>query len=207
ADGSKIGETATFPYSYAWNGAPLGNHVLGMVATLGSGIQLTSPPVRVSVQSPAPPPASLTLVPAGATWKFYATNSAATGAWTTITYDDANWRSGPAELGYGDGGEATVLPFGPDANNKWVTAYFRRLFTLNDPGSVTNLLLNLKRDDGAVVYLNGVEVMRDLMPVGPVTWATFATVAAPDDGQNFNPFTLDTASLTQGTNVLAVEIH
>jgi hypothetical protein len=206
-DGAKLGEASSSPYSAAWSSPSLGSHVLKVIATLGSGIQLTSAPVQISIQSPSVPPISSTLVQAGATWKFYATNAAPTGAWTTLSYNDGNWRSGPAELGYGDGGEATIVPFGPDANNKWVTAYFRHVFTINDPGAVTNLLLNVKRDDGAVVYLNGSEVLRDLMAPGPVSWGTLASISAADDGANFNPFNLNPASLTQGTNVLAVEIH
>ncbi|HUR44659.1 MAG TPA: Ig-like domain-containing protein, partial [Candidatus Saccharimonadales bacterium] len=206
-DGSKIGQSTASPFAMSWSSPTLADHVLNVVATLGNGIQLTSAPVRITVQSPTAPPVVSTLLAQGSTWKFFASNSAPTGAWTTRSYNDSNWRSGAAELGYGDGGEATILPFGPDANNKWVTAYFRRAFTMNDPGGVTNLILNLKRDDGAVVYLNGVEVLRDYMAPGPVVWGTFATNSAPDDGQIFISFPLNPIALTQGTNLLAVEIH
>ena len=41
-----------------------------------------------------------------------------------------------AELGYGDGDEATIIDFGGDPNNKYTTTYFRRDFTVaNASGS------------------------------------------------------------------------
>ena len=36
--------------------------------------------------------------------------------------------SGAAELGYGDGDEATVVSFGPSSSNKFITTYFRQSF-------------------------------------------------------------------------------
>src|SRR5256885_1350218 len=78
--------------------------------------------------------------------------------------NDGTWKSGPAELGYGDGDEATVVSFGSDANNKFITTYFRDSFTVSDPSLVTSLTMRVLRDDGAVVYLNGTEVFRTNMP-------------------------------------------
>jgi hypothetical protein len=94
------------------------------------------------------------------------------------------WQNGRAELGYGEGDEATRVPYGTDSNNKWVTTYFRKFFTVNDPSAVTNLILNLKRDDGAIVFLNGVEIVRDLLPDGEIKWSTLSDNAT-DDGQTF----------------------
>ncbi|MDB6034956.1 MAG: hypothetical protein JWM16_5294, partial [Verrucomicrobiales bacterium] len=205
-DNLKIGEDIDSPYTFAWTSPSLGNHTLKFIATLQNGMQLTSAPVRITIEATIPPITILPLVDTGSVWLFYASNAAPTGAWANLGYNDALWPSGPAQLGYGEGDEATTVPFGGNANNKWVTVYFRKTFTLEDPAAVTNLMLNLKRDDGAVVYLNGVEVLRDYMPPGAVTWGTLAT-NVPDDGQIFTGFNLDPSALAQGTNVLAVEIH
>ena len=35
--------------------------------------------------------------------------------WHTPAFDDASWPEGPAQLGYGDGDEATVVGYGPDS--------------------------------------------------------------------------------------------
>ena len=49
-------------------------------------------------------------------------------AWRSASYSDTAWKSGPAQLGYGDGDERTIVSYGPDANNKYTTTYFRRTF-------------------------------------------------------------------------------
>ena len=208
ADGGKIGEDAAWPFSLVWTNPALGAHSLSIIATIGS-VLFTSAPVAITVvatNAPPPPAVSLTLIATGAVWRYYATNAAPAGAWTNLVYNDASWPSGAAELGYGDGGEATLVPYGTNANNKWITSYYRRAFVVNDPASVTNLVLRLKRDDGAVVYLNGVEIVRDLLPPGAITWGTLATNAA-DDGAYFSNFVVAPLLLWPGTNLVAVEIH
>jgi hypothetical protein len=139
-------------------------------------------------------------------WSYLAIASNAPASWTSLAFDDSPWPAGPAQLGYGEGDEATTIPFGSDGNNKWITSYYRHPFTINDPGAVTNLVLHLLRDDGAVVYLNGLEILRDNIPPGPVSWGTLATNAT-DDGKIFYEFLINPATLTPGTNLLAVEIH
>jgi len=120
----------------------------------------------------------------------------------------AFWSSGPAPLGYGDGDEATVISFGPDANNKYITTYFRRSFSVTNASTYTNLTLRLLRDDGAVVYLNGVEVFRSNMPAGPITFTTLASTDVSGAAENtFVTASLNPALLVNGTNVLAVEVH
>ena len=79
------------------------------------------------------------------------------------------------QLGYGDGDEATVVSFGADPNFKFTTTYFRRQFTVDNPATLSNVNLTLMRDDGAVVYVNGVEVARSNMPNGNITNTTYAT--------------------------------
>jgi len=66
--------------------------------------------------------------------------------------------------------------------------------------------LRLKRDDGAIVYLDGREIARSSMPTGTVLAATLATNPS-DDGQGFVEIPLDIGSLAAGNHVLAVELH
>src|SRR6185436_10920758 len=71
-----------------------------------------------------------------------------------------------------------------------------------------SLTLRLLRDDGAVIYLNGVEVWRTNMPTGTVGSSTVAPVAiAGVDESTFVQTTLSPSLLINGTNVLAVELH
>ena len=146
------------------------------------------------------------LVPAGATWKYLDNGSNQGTAWRGVTFDDSTWPSGAAELGYGDGDEATVVGYGPSATNKYVTTYFRHAFQVTVPTDYSALSLRLKRDDGAVVYLNGSEVFRTNMPTGTITSTTLASTSA-DDASPFQSAVIPPGLLLAGKNVLAVEVH
>jgi hypothetical protein len=79
---------------------------------------------------------------------------------------------------------------------------------VEDPSSIASLSLALIRDDGAVVYVNGVEVARSNMPTGPITRTTLAS-AAVDGVAETTPheFTVEPSTvLVPGTNVVAVEV-
>lgn len=154
--------------------------------------------------------ASTNLVPFGATWRYLDTGSDPGPAWTSSAFNDSGWAAGPAELGYGDGDEATTVAFGPNSANKRVTTFFRHRFFLADPSSFASASIGIVRDDGAAVYVNGTEVIRDNMPAAPepITAATYAstTISYPDESAT-NVFPIPVATLVAGSNVVAVEIH
>jgi len=147
------------------------------------------------------------LVPAGADWHYLDTGTSAPAAWLQPAFDDSAWKTGRAELGYGDGDEATVVAGGP-ATSHYVTTYFRRSFSASEVTRYATLAAEIKRDDGAILYLNGREVARSNMPAGAVTATTLASanVAAPAESA-FYAYTLDPTLLVKGTNTVAVEIH
>jgi tartrate-resistant acid phosphatase type 5 len=148
------------------------------------------------------------LIDAGSVWRYFDAGTDLGTSWRTIGYNDSNWASGPAQLGYGDGDEATTVSYGGDAANKHTTTYFRRAFTIDDPQQFSALELSLVRDDGAVVYLNGQEVARSNMPTGTVSFNTLAA-SAVGGASEATPisFAVDPQLLLAGTNVVAVEIH
>jgi hypothetical protein len=149
-----------------------------------------------------------TLIAASATWKYRDTGVDLGTSWRDPAFNDSAWASGLAELGYGDGGEATILSFGPDQNNRYPTTYFRKSFTVTDLSHFTGLTVRLVRDDGAVVYLNGQEVVRSNMPTGTIGYGTYATTNLGNaDESTFNDFIIPATYLLTGNNVLAVEVH
>jgi len=152
------------------------------------------------------------LVPQGATWRYRDDGSNQGTAWRALAFDDAAWAQGPAELGYGDAGQATTVSCGPSApactSGNFVTTYFRRRFSVSDAGSIPGLALRLQRDDGAVVYLNGVEVARSNLPASAIGYTTLATSAISGTAETtFLSFPLPPELLATGDNVIAVEIH
>jgi hypothetical protein len=149
---------------------------------------------------------TIQLFSAGSEWKYLDDNSQPVASWKTVAYDDSGWKSGNGQLGYGDGDESTILDYGPDANNKYITYYFRKKFTLTDTTGISRLLINILLDDGAVVYLNGQEILRYNMPSGAITQSTLASSAIADETRYYD-FTINNLKFNPGENVIAVELH
>lgn len=148
------------------------------------------------------------LIPMGASWRYFDEGSDLGTSWKELDFDDSSWPSGLAELGYGDGGEATVISYGPNVYKKYITTYFRKHFTVDDTSIYKSLVLRIQRDDGAVVYLNGKEVYRTNMPSGIIKYNTLAVKALNGiDEVSFEKTIIDTNFLKNGYNVIAVEIH
>ncbi|MCI0329768.1 MAG: alkaline phosphatase D family protein [candidate division Zixibacteria bacterium] len=155
----------------------------------------------------APTGKSDTLISKLSVWKYYADAQYPDVSWNQSGYDDVGWPSGPGVLGFGETYIATTIPFGPDANNKYITTLFRHSFQLNsDPAEITQLTLSTNYDDGFVAYLNGVEVARRAMPGGAVV---HSTLAASHEGGVYETIDISNSigDLVQGTNLLSVEVH
>jgi hypothetical protein len=147
------------------------------------------------------------LISAGSSWKYLDNGTNQGTAWKASAFSDGAWKVGNAELGYGDGGEATVVGYGPSVNNKYITTYFRKAFNATNVSSFTGVELSLIRDDGVVVYLNGTEIYRNNMPGGVINYNTLAPTYI-DDGAESAWIVANLANtLINGTNVMAVEIH
>jgi hypothetical protein len=176
--------------------------------TDGSDPRLPNGAINPSALAYDPSVTTSSLIAPGSAWSFLDTGADPGAGWTGAGYDDGSWATGTAELGYGDGDEATVIGYGPDQDDRFITTYFRRSFVVSDPGIASDLTLRLKRDDGAVVYINGVEVARSNMPAGPIGPSTLAASAVVDaDESAFSTISLDPSVLVAGVNVIAVEIH
>ncbi len=154
-------------------------------------------------------PAQTQVVALGALWKYKDNGTDQGTAWTSGGFDDSSWSTGNAELGYGDGDESTVISYGPSGTNKYPTTYFRKTVSISNTNLYQSFQFKVRRDDGAVVYVNGTEVWRDNMPSGTITYTTFASAACSDDGADLNSFILSVpaSAFVSGTNTIAVEIH
>lgn len=152
-----------------------------------------------------------TIFQRGTTWSYYDQGAQSGGGWTSAV--NAGWSTGKAPLGYFTGdannerGYNTFLDYGNDAGNKRPTYYFSKEFTLNHtPSSADTYTLEYTVDDGMVVYVNGQEATRYLMPGGTVGYNTYASSYAegnPDAGSVQLPANL----FKKGANVIAVEVH
>lgn len=175
-----------------------------------------------------PAPDYETIVPKGAMWKYFDQYTDLGPDWY-LDIDDSTWAQGNAELGYGDGTEDTQIGYivtnpGTPEEGKNITTYFTHSFEVPDKSKYLALSLRVRRDDGAVVYLNETEIARSNMPEGAVDYYTPAAGNVygndPQGGDvetlyyggavydNDDDFTnIAVGLLRNGTNVLAVEIH
>jgi hypothetical protein len=108
------------------------------------------------------------LVPAGSDWKYLTGGVNPGPTWTNLTFDDSAWASGPAPLGDNPEGGAqrvtTVIDIGPAS--RYPTVVFRKQFVVTNASSYIGLTVRLQRDDGAAVFLNGSEIVRDGLQPG-----------------------------------------
>ncbi len=106
-----------------------------------------------------------------------------------------------AQLG-GTYGAAPTLPTPPEQTTNAVTGpeprFFRKTFTFTGASGATTLELWPVADDGAVVYLNGIEVYRNNVP---------PAVEVGDSRFPTTPVVIANAALVNGTNVLSAEVH
>jgi len=148
--------------------------------------------------------ASSDLSARGETWRYFDGGVLPAAGWADTRFDDSTWSSGQAPLGYGNAVTST-LSFGPNPEQKHITTYFRRTFQVAAATDET-LDLQLCRDDGAVVYINGQEVLRSNLPaVGQIAFDTPA-LDRVEDGECESVAVPGTV-LVRGRNVIAVEVH
>lgn len=146
-------------------------------------------------------------------WNYYDKGSLDGQDWTSSDYDDSRWSLGRAPFGYGTVGTTagaadynTTLDYGGNASDKRPTYYFRKDFTLSSlPTEDERIHLFYYVDDGAIFYVNGVEVGTYHQQSGS-KYEDYSTtyegnVAAYDKVEV--PISL----LRMGANTVAVEVH
>ena len=147
-------------------------------------------------------------VVAGDYWKYSDGGAEPPAGWRGLAFDDSVWQEGLAQFGYGNGRESTTVSFGGVSGSKDITTYFRRRFFLDDPAQYVALTASVLVDDGAVIYLNGIEVQRINLPGGTIGFSTRADVTVGgSDEETFFDQALDPAGLIAGENILVVEVH
>jgi len=150
---------------------------------------------------------TLSLIYPGDVWKYYDTGVDPGSSWKNTAFDDSNWSEGCATLGYSDPSICTEISYGGDSGNKYITYLFRLHFQVEDSENWDELIVDLIRDDGAIVYLNGHQIVSSNMPEN-VDFYTLALrgVDAEDETRYFS-YSVSAEYLVSGANTLAVEVH
>ena len=147
----------------------------------------------------------------GSIWRYYSLNNYSAAPpnvsglnWTQDAYNDAsNWTNtanNSNAFGYNESGVNS-----PSQTNR-ETYYLRRDINITNPSQYSTITLTAKYDDGAVVYVNGVEVARMNMPSGTLVYGT-----NPSGNREYTDgdFVIDipSASFSNGNNQIAVELY
>jgi uncharacterized repeat protein (TIGR01451 family) len=177
----------------------------------GSDPRLLGGAVNSAAQAYSSSTTTDVIVPLNQTWKYLADGSDQGTAWRAAAYDDASWSSGAAELGYGDGDEATTVPFvdvdaGTAGDQKNATTYFRTSVNVSNASGITSASINVKYDDALAIYINGVEAVRTSNLAANAAHNQYATSGVPDENA-YSTFSINPALLVDGSNVIAAEVH
>ena len=133
--------------------------------------------------------------------------------WKHPNYDDSTWEVGRAMLGYGGitGGTInTTVDYGGVSSMRHPTTHLRKHFSVTDASSYQEINCDVRRDDAAIVYLNGREIARTNIQEGTVDFETFSesgVFGAAESAPNLFTYQLSPSELLEGNNVLAVEVH
>ena len=154
-------------------------------------------------------------------WR-YNTNNLDGVAWKTPAYNDAAWPEGPGLLWVDTraGGpnpavqfRSTPMPPNPATHLPYTTYYLRTHFACDSKAAAQVLMFSNYIDDGAVFYLNAVEILRNNLAAAPSVVSNATLAAAYNcSGDATCPVAFSISgnlltNLVQGDNVLAVEVH
>lgn len=159
------------------------------------------------------------VVASGDAWDFRVDGIDPGATWNTTGFTiDADWNkatdgtplgASPTLIGYGESAGVLATDLVQPAAPRAAASYFRKQFDLADPNNIVLLDLFMKIDDGAVVYVNGIEVARYNMDlaasVGNSTFAA-ANESSERDWKHI-PVNCEDLPLLNTGNVLAVSIH
>ncbi|MFT5127435.1 MAG: hypothetical protein ACI8W8_001038, partial [Rhodothermales bacterium] len=148
------------------------------------------------------------LVPQHATWAYLDGEAKPPTGWQQPDFDDSGWKRGKAPLGYSRDDLGTTISFGRKKGRKAISASFRHRFEVADAASLKVLTLQLSRDDGAAVYINGQLVARSNLPDGPIMPETKAAKTVGNEAETtVHEIDINPKWLVNGPNVLAVSVH
>jgi hypothetical protein len=155
------------------------------------------------------PAVTETLIPFDYTWKYDRSGRDLGSDWRTKTYDDSSWPQGKTLIA--DETTAVVEPIRTpidrfnDDKVYVTTFYFRTHFNFAGETADAKLKLRHAVDDGAIFYLNGVEVHRFGFAADLVVDAT--TLASGHENAFEGPFDIPPGALVPGDNIMEAEVH
>ena len=142
-------------------------------------------------------------------WKYLEGTYEPDTNWRKLAFNDASWLQGIGGVGYGDADDNTII-------NPVTSLYLRKTFTIIDTSEIAEAILHVDYDDAFVAYLNNVEIARsNIGALGDHPLYNQGSTALHEaqmyQGGNPDQFIINTQLLnnilTQGNNILSVQVH
>ena len=158
--------------------------------------------LTVGVADPGSAGSSGELIKLGDRFRYYEGTTAVAAGWERLDFEDAAWSEGASPIGQRYNGLGTEV----EAQGAFLTLFARRVFSVEDPAGLPDLLLEVGYDDGFVAYLNGEEVARANLGIRGQPVAVSDAAITGHDGYPREPFVVPASKLRAGRNVLAVVV-
>ena len=145
----------------------------------------------------------------GDEWFFYDKTESPPEGWYENDIISKDWSKGVTPVGYGDSTVKTEISYGNDPENKTITNYFKKTFNLDDPFKFILYKLNIIKDDGIVVYLNGKEITRVDMPDGEIDHNSLARglIVMGKMEEYVHTIVLSPEDFISGKNTISASVH
>jgi hypothetical protein len=181
---------------------PQGNHSF---AALQWRMAEVAPESRVDAGIAAPGVSGTILIAESDTWRYMKgiMEPSEPGLWREANFDDSHWPRGTLPIGYGESFVNTPLA---DMRNHYSTVYVRRYFEVTDLDQINRLSLDVKYDDGIVVWINGQRVLQENVSDAELSFQATANSAL--ENKSFVPIVLTDPSsfLQEGHNLIAIHL-
>ena len=97
--------------------------------------------------------------------------------------------------------------YGGPTGALYPTVLYRTHFNVPSAAAIQSLKINLMRDDGAIIFLNGTQVVVDGVSTPYTFGATATQTVGGTDETTYFTHAIPATALVEGENVIAVEIH
>lgn len=146
--------------------------------------------------------ATVTMMQAGQVYEYWDQETAPPTGWNLPGFEtETPWPTGPSPMGYGEATHATTTGIG-----NGITLYYRTTVFIADP-AFYSWSLSGHIDDGAIVYINGVEAWRFNMPAGEISHDTLSATNVPSEANIKGPEVIPSTMFDAGHNLITVSVH
>ncbi len=139
--------------------------------------------------SSAGDPGGEPIIEKGASWSYLLSDPSGEN-WSSVGFDDSNWKKGNAGFGYGDNDDRTELKMRGHTDKLFI----RKEFNLDSVPSGIKLVINY--DDAFIAYINGKEVLR----VG-----VKGEKVSGHEASGHESFDVENKYFKQGSNAIAIK--